>query len=267
MTGTTLYYNPQGSNSGTFTVGATSSDPESGSASVAFPNVFGSDGATDSSARTRTTTHGAPPTPPAAPRPSQSRTAPATTSSGTFTVTPDTTAPTGQSVSLSGGPWYATDSVDLTLANGSDSGAGVDNASGVVERDSATLAGSTCGSFSGAWTTVTLVGGADTTVTSGHCYRYRYSVSDRSATSVAPSAASADAKIDSTAPAVAATPRPRSQGRAASTTPRRHPLVPAERFRLVHPERDRKRRAVRDRRRRFPGCLGCFRLERLDRWD
>ena len=90
----------------------------------------------------------------------------------------DSTAPTGQSVALAGGPYYTTLSVPLTLANGSDAQSGVDATSGVVERDSAPLANGSCGTFSGSWTTVTLVGGADTTVTSGNCYRYRYTISD-----------------------------------------------------------------------------------------
>src|SRR5204863_1552507 len=95
-----------------------------------------------------------------------------------FTVTSDTTAPTGQTVSLSGGPWYGTPSVPLTLVNGSDAGSGIDATSGIVERDSAPLTNGSCGTFSGSWTQVTLVGGADTSVTTGNCYRYRYTISD-----------------------------------------------------------------------------------------
>src|SRR5207248_9334037 len=91
-------------------------------------------------------------------------------------------------------------SVPLTLGNGSDSGSGVDATSGVVERDSATLSNNGCGSFSGSWAQVTLAGGADTSVQSGHCYRYRYSISDNVGNQSSPSAATADAKVDTSAP-------------------------------------------------------------------
>src|SRR5439155_5328926 len=96
------------------------------------------------------------------------------TGTSAFTVTPDTTAPSGESVALVGGPYYTSLSVPLTLSNGSDAGSGLDTSSAIVERDSATLSGGTCGSFSGNWSTVSLVSGADTTVTSGHGYKYRY---------------------------------------------------------------------------------------------
>src|SRR5207248_5624505 len=94
--------------------------------------------------------------------------------SDTITIAADPTAPTGESATLTAGPWYTTTSVGLTLANGSDSQSGLDAGSGIVERDSATLAGGSCTGWSGSWTQVSLVGGADTTVTGGNCYRYRY---------------------------------------------------------------------------------------------
>src|SRR4029077_8465415 len=86
------------------------------------------------------------------------------------------------------------------LSNGSDAGAGLDLSSAVLERDSASLSNGTCASFSGTWTQITLVGGADTTVTNGHCYRYRYTISDRVGNSSGPSASTAIAKVDTTAP-------------------------------------------------------------------
>ncbi len=127
------------------------------------------------------------------------------TATGTFTVTKDVTAPTGQTVSLSGGPWYTTISVPLTLDWGSDSGSGLDNSSKVVERDSSPLAGGTCSGFTGTWSSVTLVGGADTTVTTGNCYRYRIRISDNVGNQSANATAAADAKVDTSAPTVAAT--------------------------------------------------------------
>src|SRR5205085_5177850 len=112
--GTTLYYNPQGSNSASFDVAATSSDAETAITSIAFPTVFGSDSlilttspysqiyswtasASAGGAKTVTSTNGA-----------------GLTGSSTFTVTPDTTAPSGVSVSLDGGPYYTSLSVPLT---------------------------------------------------------------------------------------------------------------------------------------------------------
>src|SRR5439155_2953040 len=82
------------------------------------------------------------------------------TASDIVTIAADSTGPSGQSASLSGGPWYSALSVPLTLDNGSDGQAGIDATSGIVERDSATLTNGSCDSFSGSWTQVTLVGGA-----------------------------------------------------------------------------------------------------------
>src|SRR5207248_8188064 len=146
-TGTTLYYNPQGSNSASFDVTATSSDTESGIASIAFPTVFGSDSLTDSTSPYSQTYSWT-----ASASASGSKTVTATNGAGstttsTFTVTPDTTAPSGQTIVLGGGTYYTTLSIPLTLGNGTDSGSGIDASSGIVERDSATLSGGSCGSF------------------------------------------------------------------------------------------------------------------------
>src|SRR5262249_39053456 len=65
--------------------------------------------------------------------------------------------------------------------------------------DVANLANGACGSFSGSWSTITLVGGNDTGVTSGHCYEYRELLSDRVGNQ-GTSSASNVAKVDTAGP-------------------------------------------------------------------
>jgi hypothetical protein len=55
VAGTTLYYNPSGTNTGTFTVDASTGDAESGVSLVEFPAVFGLDSAIDPLAPYQTT--------------------------------------------------------------------------------------------------------------------------------------------------------------------------------------------------------------------
>ena len=202
VSGTTLYYNPQGSNSGSFTVDATSTDAQSGIASISFPAVFGADGATDSSspysngyawtagdsasgAKTVTATDGA-----------------GRTSTATFTVTPDTTAPSGQTIALTGGPWYTSTSVAFSLGNGSDAGSGLDVSTRSVERASATLnPDGTCGTFGaygGSYTS------PDTSVQDGHCYTYRFTIAD-AVGNVSTAVVTTVAKVDTTVPSVSLT--------------------------------------------------------------
>ena len=122
-------------------------------------------------------------------------------STASVAITADSSAPTGISASVTGG-YYTALSVAVTLNNGSDTGSGVDAASGIVERDEAPLdnGDGTCDAFPGSWSTVTLSGGNDTTVAGGNCYRYRYLLSDRVGNQ-ATSGASATAKVDTSAPA------------------------------------------------------------------
>ena len=91
-------------------------------------------------------------------------------------------------------------SVPVTVNTGSasDAGSGVDSATSILERESATLSAGTC-TWSGSWTTVTLSAGNDTTVTSGNCYRYREVAADNVGNSTN-SSASNTAKVDNTAP-------------------------------------------------------------------
>src|SRR5207247_10228661 len=77
---------------------------------------------------------------------------------------------------------------------------GLDSSTQVFERNSATISTGSCGTFSGSWSSVTLTGGADTTVANGNCYRYRVRVSDNVGNTSANSSSSADAKVDTSAP-------------------------------------------------------------------
>ena len=199
--GTTIYYRPGGGRSGTFTVDATTSDPQSGVQKVTFPAVAGMTGGGDdlaspfqgsydwtagtgaSGAQTVTARNNA-----------------GIASAAAFTVTPDLAVPTGHSAAIVGGAYYTALSVPLVLDNGSDTGSGVDPASGLIERQVATLSNGNCVSWSGVWATVTLTGGADTNVLTDRCYRYRYTVSDNVGNQAGPSAISGEAKVDTVAP-------------------------------------------------------------------
>src|SRR5207302_6330293 len=86
----------------------------------------------------------------------------------------------------------------VTANGGSDSGSGVTAGSSQIQRDVTTLANGSCGSFSGSWTNVTLSGGADTTVSSGHCYEYREQLTDNVG-NVGSSAASNIAEVETKA--------------------------------------------------------------------
>jgi hypothetical protein len=186
----TVYF--KGGAAGGFTVTGTATDPESGVASYVYPALgsgwnnlgnYSFSSAAD----------------PAEPNNVHAVNGAGVASGDTsFTVTIDSSAPTGMSASVSGG--YATStSIPVTLANGSDTGSGLDTPSGVVERDETPLSGGTCDPFPGSWSTVTLSGGSDATVQSGKCYRYRYSIYDRVGNQGI-SGASATVKVDTSKP-------------------------------------------------------------------
>ena len=178
-----------------------SSDAQSGIASHSFP-AAASGWSLSGSGNARTYSHSGSPSDPAEPNNVTATNGAGLTSGATsFTVTPDATAPSGISASVTGG-YYTALSIGVTLDNGSDTGSGIDAASGIVERDEAPLdnGDGTCDAFPGSWSSVTLSGGNDTTVVSGNCYRYRYLLSDRVGNQ-ATSSASATAKVDTSAPA------------------------------------------------------------------
>ena len=132
-----------------------------------------------------------------------------------LTFVTDTVAPSGGSVTYLNGT-VKTLSVPVTTADGTDSLSGVNAAAGVLKRDETTLNTTTgvCGTFPATFpTTVTLVGGADTSVTSGHCYQYRYSVTDKVGNQATYTSANV-VKVDTTGPQVTAVSSLQSNGSA-----------------------------------------------------
>jgi len=104
-----------------------------------------------------------------------------TTSDLTKTITIDTAVPTGGSASISAATSFL-HSVLVAVADGTDSGSGIDTSSRAFQRRSATISAGACGTYS-AWSSATLVGTysagfADSSIIAGNCYEYRYLVKD-----------------------------------------------------------------------------------------
>src|SRR5205807_984506 len=87
----------------------------------------------------------------------------------------DTTAPGSQTITLTGAtaPYYTSASVPFTLGDGSDGGSGLDTTTRTVTRETGTLSGDSCISFSADAGTFT---SPDTAVSGGHCYRYTFTI-------------------------------------------------------------------------------------------
>jgi hypothetical protein len=132
-----------------------------------------------------------------------------------ITFISDTASPTGGSISYTDGVVDSA-SIPIALNHGIDApvdGSGLD-ATTVLKRDAATLntTTETCGAFAGTFaTTVTLVGGSDTTVVSGNCYHYKYVVSDLVGNTTTYTSASV-AKVDTSGPQVTAITSLQSNG-------------------------------------------------------
>src|SRR6185312_61992 len=122
----------------------------------------------------------------------------------TITITDDTAAPTGQSITLTGAipPFYPGGPVTFSLTNGSDpsGGSGLDLSSAAVTRETGTLAANNCSGFTADGGTFT---SPDNSTSSGHCYRYTFSIADKVG-NVATSTVTA--KVSPNAPTVSVDP-------------------------------------------------------------
>jgi hypothetical protein len=101
-------------------------------------------------------------------------------STAVLTFINDESGPTGGSVTYLNGTVTVL-SVAVTTVDGTDSGSGANPAAGILQRDGTELNTTTgvCKNFPANFnTTVTRVGGADTSVTNGRCYQYRYIAAD-----------------------------------------------------------------------------------------
>ena len=219
--GASLYF--KGNAAGSFTYVDAVSDAESGPASADFPAIA-TTGWTHAAQTVSTPTGGPyvssayswtanPATPPLFGL--VGRDAAGKVWSAIVTFVNDSSPPTSGSVSSPNALLTAA-TVPISLNNGTDGASGVNAATTVIKRDVATLttATETCGAFPGTFaTTVTLVGGADTSVTTGHCYQYRYLVSDNVGNVTTYSSANVT-RVDTSGPRVTAITSLQSNGAA-----------------------------------------------------
>jgi len=176
--GTTVFYR-SGATSGSFTTTASASDGASGIASYAFPAL--GTGWTSTPGALGVNTYSWSSAGPAAPgtkNVTATNNATLTSPNSPFTMTADNTSPSAGSVTYADTTQSST-SVSVSFTTGTDGGSGIGTR--LLQRASATLTGSTCGSY-GAFATVS--GGTNPTsplvdtVTAGNCYQYQYVVSD-----------------------------------------------------------------------------------------
>src|SRR5439155_18030530 len=116
----------------------------------------------------------------------------------TITLTGDSTAPSGQTLTLTGAnaPYYGSASVGFSLGDGNDgSGSGLDTSTRNVSRQTGDLVAGNCSNFS---PDVGAFSSPDTAVSTGHCYRYSFTIADNVGN--VSGTVSATAKVDTDAP-------------------------------------------------------------------
>jgi hypothetical protein len=174
--GSTVFYRSAAA-SGSFRATASATDPGSGIASYGFPGLGSGWTSTPVSTGVNTYAWTVPPAASGTSSVTATNNATGTSPGSAFTLTADDTAPTAGTVSYLDGA-SASNLVNVTFTAGTDAGSGVATGTRVLQRASATLTGSTCGTFGTFTTLATNPASPYVDTVSGACYRYQYVVSD-----------------------------------------------------------------------------------------
>jgi hypothetical protein len=177
--GSTVYYR-SGAASGSFVVTGSSTDTQSGIASYSYPTAGSNWTSTAGALGVNTYSWSGAPAAPGTLNVTSTSNAGTASASSPLTFVADATAPSAGTVSYLNGLYSGT-SISVSFTTGADAGSGLGTR--LLQRATATLTGTTCGTF-GAFATVS--GGTnptspvvDTVATSGACYMYRYVVADQ----------------------------------------------------------------------------------------
>lgn len=176
--GRSIWRNRSAASSGSFTTTATATDTKSGIASYSFPSLGTNWTSTPGALGVNTYSWSGAPAVPGSKSVTATNNATVVSGGTSFTLTADNTAPTAGTVNPPNAIQAST-SVIVAYSTGTDGGSGLGTR--LLQRQSATLAGSTCGSYSG-WTTAATNPASSAfsdTVTAGFCYRYQYVVADK----------------------------------------------------------------------------------------
>jgi hypothetical protein len=193
--GSTIWFRSAAGAGGSFDVSASSTDGQTGVASYSFP-ALGAGWSQAGSGANRTYTYADAAAEPGARSVTATNGAGGVSGNGSFTVSNDTTSPTGGSITANGGAAYDGDgTVALARVDLTDAGAGI--AGHTLTRESATLAAAACGSFSGS-DPVTIVDGDDADTLATGCYRYTLTATDNVGNQA--SVLSTVVKVDTSAP-------------------------------------------------------------------
>ncbi|MGZ4792339.1 MAG: tandem-95 repeat protein, partial [Ilumatobacteraceae bacterium] len=177
--GTTVFYNSSTGISGSFTATATATDTTSGILSYAWPALGTGWTSTPGALGVNTYSWTPVPTAPATKTVTATNNASSTSLTSPFTLTGDAVIPTGGAVSYLNGSQTST-TILVTFGSSTDAASGI--ATRLLQRASATLTGTTCGTYSSFSTVVNGTNPAGTTLTDtvahGNCYKYQYVVTD-----------------------------------------------------------------------------------------